>query len=148
MYKKRSVTQILFLDTNSKDVFHQRPLLGADDIIYTGGDRIYISSDVLKNFKLKNEIPLLYGHENKHLKLGYIDNIKYDTRNKVLLGDINVMSRWNEFVLRKFAEGVNGLSTEFDSFEKNEKYFNKIMELTISAVAIVSTPGSHKARTY
>lgn len=148
MYKHYSVVQIVFLDVHQKDLYHDRILLAANDLIYTGGEKIYISSDVLKKFKLKSEIPLLYGHEKKHLKLGYIDNIKYDTRNKVLLGDINVMSRWNEFVLRKFAEGVNGLSTEFDSFEKNEKYFNKIMELTISAVAIVNSPGSHAARVF
>lgn len=148
MYKHYSVVQIVFLDVHQKDLYHDRILLAANDLIYTGGEKIYISSDVLKKFKLKSEIPLLYGHQNKHLKLGYIDNIKYDTRNKVLLGDINVMSRWNEFVLRKFAEGVNGLSTEFDSFEKNEKYFNKIMELTLTAVAIVNSPGSHAARVY
>ena len=148
MYKHYSVVQIVYLDIHQKDLYHNRILLGANDLIYTGGEKIYIPSDVLGKFKLKNEIPLLYGHENKHLRLGSIDNIKYDARNKVLLGDINVMSRWNEFVLRKFAEGVNGLSTEFDSFEKNEKYFNRITDLTLTAVAIVSTPASHKARTY
>ena len=148
MYKQRSVIQILYLDTKSKDLYTKRPLLGANDLIYTGGDKIYISSDVLRKFKLENEIPLIYGHKNKHMKLGYIDNIKYDNRNKMLLGDINVFERWNEFVLRKFAEGVNGLSTEFKSFEKNEKYFNKVMELTISAVAIVDHPASRIARTY
>lgn len=146
MYKQRSVIQILSIDVKSKDVYNSRILLGANDLIYTGGDKIYISSDVLRKFKLENEIPLLYGHKNKSLKLGYIKNIKYDNRNKVLLGDINVLPRWNEFVLRKFAEGVNGLSTEFKSFEKNERYFNKVMELTISAVAIVDSPACHSCR--
>ena len=122
--------------------------MSANDLIYTGGDKIYISSDVLKNFKLKDEIPLIYGHKNKHMKLGIIDNILYDGRNKILRGDINVLPRWNEFVLRKFAEGVNGLSTEFDSLEKSERYFSKVMTLTLTRVAIVSTPASHAARMY
>jgi len=148
MFKKRSVVQILYLDIKSKDLYTKRPLLGANDLIYTGGDKIYISSDVLRKFKLENEIPLLYGHKNKSLKLGYVDNIKFDSRNKILLGDINVFERWNEFVLRKFAEGINGLSTEFKSFEKNERYFNKVMDLTLNAVAIVDKPASRIARTY
>ena len=146
MFKNRSVIQILYIDIKSKDVYSQRPLLGANDLIYTGGDKIYISSDVLRKFKLENEIPLIYGHKNKHMKLGFINNIKYDNRNKMLLGDINVLERWNEFVLRKFAEGINGLSTEFKSFEKNERYFNKVMDLTIGAVAIVDSPACHSCR--
>ena len=145
MFKNRSVIQILSVDVKSKDVYNSRILLGANDLIHTSGDKIYISSDVLRKFKLENEIPLLYGHKNKSLRLGHISNIKFDNRNKVLLGDINVLPRWNEFVLRKFAEGVNGLSTEFKSFEKNERYFNKVMELTLSAVAIVDHPASRKS---
>ena len=148
MYKQRSVVQILYVDVKSKDVYHSRPLLSANDLIYTGGDKIYISSDVLKSFKLKDEIPLIYGHKNKHMILGNINNIQYDGRNKVLRGDINVLPRWDEFVLRKFAEGVNGLSTEFDSLEKSERYFSKVMSLTLTSVAIVSRPASHAARVY
>ena len=148
MFKNRSVIQILSIDVKSKDVYNSRILLGANDLIHTGGDKIYISSDVLRKFKLENEIPLLYGHKNKSLRLGHISNIKFDNRNKVLLGDINVLPRWNEFVLRKFAEGVNGLSTEFKSFEKNERYFNKVMSLTLSAVAIIDKPAYHKAKVF
>ena len=148
MFHNRSVIQIVYLDIHQKDLYHNRILLAANDLIYTGGDKIYISSDVLREFKLENEIPLIYGHKNKHLKLGYINNIKYDSRNKMLLGDINVSERWNEFVLRKFAEGINGLSTEFKSFEKNERYFNKVMSLTLSAVAIVDRPASRKSVMY
>ena len=148
MFKNRSVVQIVVLDIHQKDLYQNRILLAANDVIHTGGDKIYISSDVLRKFKLENEIPLLYGHKNKSLRLGHISNIKFDNRNKVLLGDINVLPRWNEFVLRKFAEGVNGLSTEFKSFEKNERYFNKVMNLTLTAVAIVDKPGSHRARMY
>ena len=151
MQKEHSVIQIIYLDTKQKDIYNQRPILQANELLYDStnhGKPIYISSNVLKNIEYENEIPLIYGHRNKHLKLGNLDNFKYDVGNKVLLCDIHVLPRWNEWVLRKFAEGVNGLSTEFRSFEKNEKYFDKVISIVLERVAIVPFPASHNARVF
>jgi len=151
MLKEHRIIQLIYLDIKSKDIYIQRPLLQANELIYDNfgkGRPIYIPSDILKNIKLNDEIPLIFGHKNKYIKLGRIENINYDARNKLLLGDINVYPRWNEWVLRKFSEGINGLSTEFKSYEKNEKYFDRIIGLTLERVAIVDRPASHRAKMY
>lgn len=151
MYHHHSVTQILYLDIKSKDIFHQRGLVGANELIYdsTGkGKPLYIPSQILQKIKYPEHVPLVYGHRNKEIELGYLDNFQYENRNKMLLGDIHVLPRWNEFVLRKFSEGINGFSTEFKSWDKNEKYFDRVMEIVLERVAIVENPASHRARAY
>jgi len=141
--KSHKVVTILYLDVRSKDVYNQRPLLGANTLIYdsTGNGRpIYIPANVLAKAKYDEKIPLILGHENKHFILGFINNIKYNVITKMLYGDINVDKRWNKTVLRKFSEGVNGLSVEFGSIDKSQGYFDQVIELHLTRVAIVDNP--------
>jgi len=66
----------------------------------------------------------------------------------LLLGDIHVYPRWNRWVLQQFAEGNNGLSTEFKSLDKDEKFFIRIIDLNLERVAVVPTPAAHVARMF
>lgn len=145
--RSHKVVTILYLNVRSKDLYVQRPLLESNTLIYdsTGyGKPIYIPSSVLAKAKYDEEIPLILGHENKHVKLGFINNIKYNIITKMLYGDINVYERWNKTVLNKFAEGLNGLSVEFKSNDKSQKYFDQVTELYLERVAIVDSPACHK----
>lgn len=146
--KHRSTLQILYLDTHQKDLYTQRPLLGANENIYdsTGhGKPIYIPYTVLREVKLPKELPFYLGHQRKRLVLGKVLNLQCDPSSKSILGDIVVSRRWEAFVLDKFKEGVNGLSVEFDSYEKRDKYINSVISLKLDCVCLVDRPASHGA---
>ena len=146
--KHRNTLQILYLNIHQKDLYNQRPLLGANEMIYdsTGhGKPIYIPHTVLREIKLPKELPFYLGHQRKRLLLGKILNLKYDPSSKSILGDIVVSRRWEAFVLDKFKEGVNGLSTEFDSYEKRNKYLSNVISLKLDCVCLVDRPASHGA---
>jgi len=146
--KHRKTLQILNLDTRQKDLYTQRPLLGADEMIYesTGHGRpIYISHTVLRETKLPDELPFYYTHAKKRIVLGKVRDLKYDITSKSILGDLIVSKRWNAFVLDKFKEGVNGLSVEFDSYEKRNRYLNDVISLKLDCVCLVDRPSSHGA---
>ena len=149
-FRRRVVTQIVYLDVRSKDVYIQRPLLQADELIYdstSDGRPIFIPDSVLSKVR-PDRVPLIFGHERKNVEIGYVDNFNYDSHNKVLLGDIHVYPRWNCWVLQQFAEGNNGLSTEFKSLDKDEQFFIRIVDLNLERVAVVPTPAAHVARVY
>jgi hypothetical protein len=57
-----------------------------------------------------------------------------------------VSRRWQTFVLDKFKEGINGLSVEFDSWEKRNRYLNNILSLKLDCVCLVDRPAVHGAR--
>jgi len=148
----RSYTQILSINIRSKDVFHRRPLLTANDFIFdsTGkGKPLCIPKWVLKGTKLPSNIPLYFGHRNKRLVLGDVTNIEYDVTMKSLVGDIEVSRRWQSFVMDKIREGVNGISLEFverhDNAVFHNKEYDKILALELRCACIVEKPASHPA---
>lgn len=146
--KHRQAIQILNLDVRQKDIYKQRPLLGADELIYdsTGhGWPIRISSQVLRETKLPVELPFYYSHHPKRIVLGKVTNLKYDSGLKAIVGDVDISRRWSAFVLDKFKEGINGLSVEFDSLERRSKYVNTVLSLKLECVCLVDRPASHIA---
>jgi len=148
MYKTRICTQF-FDDIKSKDIFHQRVLLTANSFLYDKkghGRPIYIPNYILKDVKLPSEIPLYLGHDEKMLILGKVTNINYDIISKSLRGDLEVWERWNNLVLNKYKEGINGLSVEFRSMEERKKMYNNVIDLKLQCVCIVDRPANHNSR--
>lgn len=149
MKKIRNYTQILSINIRSKDIYHRRPLLTANDFIYDSigrGKPIYISSQVMKNAKLPLEVPLYYGHQDKRLVLGKVRELSYDFALKSIVGNIEVSPRWQTFVLDKIREGVNGISVEFASLEDSGEHFNRVIDFNLLCACIVDKPANHPSR--
>lgn len=124
-------------------------VLEANTIIYdsTAWDRGFmVPADVLRKSIPKGCVPLWLFHDHRE-RLGELCNFKYNPFKKALFARLKILPEKRQRVLELIQnESINGISLELTTLEARDKYYNKVLKMTITGAALVDKPACKKCR--